>query len=188
MFREAVIKSVELNICPDGYGTVHLARSGKRGGGLLSFIGISSGQEIVPLSSCVGETKTWMTENLIKFNESKTYAIIVYSKLSRRKPATVPLSIGNASILPSDYVRNHGVIIDKHLSMEKHINNTRRVALYHLKKIAKVRKFLTLPAASQLISALVLLHIDYGNRYWLVYLPRISIVTNPASPAVKRVN
>lgn len=140
------------------------------------------------LSSCVGETKTWMTENLIKFNESKTYAIIVYSKLSRRKPATVPLSIGNAAILPSDYVRNHGVIIDKHLSMEKHINNTRRVALYHLKKIAKVRKFLTLPAASQLISALVLLHIDYGNRYWLVYLPRISIVTNPASPAVKRVN
>lgn len=58
--------------------------------------------------------------------------------------------------------------------MEKHINNTRRTALYHLRKIARVRKFLTRPAACQLISALVLSHIDYGNSL-LAGLPAKSL-------------
>jgi hypothetical protein len=124
-------------------------------------LGHANQLRVFSLSSCVGETKTWMTKNLITFNESKTDAIIVYFKSGNRKPAAVPLSIGNAPILPSESVRNLGFIIAKRLSMEKYIKNTRRVALYHLKKTAKVRKFLTYPAASQLISALVLFHIDY---------------------------
>jgi hypothetical protein len=51
-------------------------------------------------------------------------------------------------------IRNLGVIIDNHLNMEKHINKTHRTALYHLRKILKVRKFLTRPTARQLTSAL----------------------------------
>ena len=104
-----------------------------------------------------------MAENRIKFNDSKSDAIVVYSKTSRCKPADFPLAIGDASITPSDSVRNLGITIDKHLTMHLQINKTCRSALFHLRRIARIRKFLSRLAAVQLVSAFVLSHIDYGN-------------------------
>jgi hypothetical protein len=75
------------------------------------------------ITACVDETKQWMTYNLIKFNESKTNALVVHSKSSRCKTAALPLIVGESSILPSDSVRNLGVILDKHLTMQQQINN-----------------------------------------------------------------
>ena len=115
------------------------------------------------ISSCVGETKQWMTENLIKFNESKSDALVVHSKSSRCEPAVLPLIIGESPILPSDSVRNLGVILDKHLTMQQQIGSVCRTSFYHLRRITRIRKFLSRPAAAQLVSAFVLSHIDYGN-------------------------
>ena len=115
------------------------------------------------ISNCVAETKEWMAENKIKFNDGKSDALVIYSKTSRRKPADLPLVIGEATINPSDSVRNLGVIIDKHLTMQKQINATCRNAFYQLRKVARIRKLLSRPAAVQLVSAFVLSLIDYGN-------------------------
>ena len=115
------------------------------------------------ITACVGETKQWMTDNLIKFNEAKTDALVVHSKSSRCKPAALPLIVGESSILPSDSVRNLGVILDKHLTMQQQIGSICRTSFYQLRRIAKIRKFLSRPAAAQLVSAFVLSHIDYGN-------------------------
>ena len=46
------------------------------------------------IKDCVSKTKQWMTGNLIKFNESKTDAIVVCSKSSRCKPAALSLIVG----------------------------------------------------------------------------------------------
>jgi hypothetical protein len=96
------------------------------------------------ITACVGETKQWMTDNPIKFNESKTDALVVHSKSSRCKPAALPLIFGESSILPSDSVRNLGccVILDKHLTMQEQIGNICRTSFYQLRRIAKIRKFL----------------------------------------------
>ena len=104
-----------------------------------------------------------MTENLIKFNESKSDALVVHSKSSRCEPAVLPLIIGESPILPSDSVRNLGVILDKHLTMQQQIGSVCRTSFYHLRRITRIRKFLSRPAAAQLVSAFVLSHIDYGN-------------------------
>ena len=88
---------------------------------------------------------------------------MVHSKSSRCKPAALPLIVGESSILPSDSVRNLGVILDKHLTMQQQIGSICRTSFYQLRRIAKIRKFLSRPAAAQLVSAFVLSHIDYGN-------------------------
>jgi hypothetical protein len=98
-----------------------------------------------------------MRDNLIKFNESKTDALVVHSKSSWCKPAALPLIVGESSILPSDSVLNLGFIVDEHLT------NICRTSFYQLRRIAKIRKFLSRPAAAQLVSAFLLSHIDYGN-------------------------
>ena len=46
--------------------------------------------------------------------------------------------------------------------MHLQINKTCRSALFHLRRIARIRKFLSRSAAVQLV-AFVLSHIDYGN-------------------------
>jgi hypothetical protein len=112
------------------------------------------------ITSCVGETKQWMTDNLIKFNESKTDALVVHSKSSRCKPAAFLLIFGESSILTSDSVRNLGVILDKHLTKQQKIGNICRTSFYQLRRIAKIRKFLSRPIAAQLVSAFILSHID----------------------------
>ncbi len=95
------------------------------------------------ITACVGETKQWMTDNLIKFNESKTDALVVQSKSSRCKPAALPLIVGESSILPSDSVRNLGGILDKYFTMQQQIGNICRTSFYQLRRIAKIRKFLS---------------------------------------------
>ena len=104
-----------------------------------------------------------MSDNLIQFNDPKSDALVCYSKTSKLKPSNTPLLLGDASIPPSDTVRNLGVTLDTHLTMQKHIGKVCSTAFYHLRKIAKIRKHISRSAAVQLVSALVLSHIDYGN-------------------------
>ena len=47
--------------------------------------------------------------------------------------------------------------------MQKQIGKVCSSAYYHLKKIAEIRKYITRSAATQLVSALVTPHIDYGD-------------------------
>ena len=80
------------------------------------------------LASCRGETKAWMAENFLQLNDSKTDAIVLHSKFSRKKPANIPLVIGSALVFLSDAVRNLGVILDSYLTMRK---ISRRRAVRH---------------------------------------------------------
>ena len=85
------------------------------------------------LSNCIGDTDNTMRDNLIQFNDIKSDALVVYSKTSRHKPADIPISIGEASITPSESVRNLGVLLDKHLSMKKQISRVCSTAFFQLR-------------------------------------------------------
>jgi len=104
-----------------------------------------------------------MSDNLIQFNDQKSDALVCYSKSSRLKPTNTPHLLGEASISPSDTVRNLGVSLDTHLTMKKRIGKVCSNAFYHLKKIAKIRNHISRAATAQLVSAPVLSNINYGN-------------------------
>ena len=114
------------------------------------------------ISDCVEETKGWMADNKIRFNDQKTDVLVICKKASRRKLEDLPLVIGYASITPSAFVRNLGVTIDCHLTMQQQINTTCRNSFYQLRRIVKIRKFLSRSACT-LVFAFVLSQIDYGN-------------------------
>ena len=76
--------------------------------------------------------------------------------------------------LPTVSARNLGVIFDRHLNLESHINNVCRSAYFHLRNIGSVRNMLSDDACSQLIHALDIVRIDYCNS--LLYgLPEYSL-------------
>ncbi|EFX75611.1 hypothetical protein DAPPUDRAFT_250268 [Daphnia pulex] len=115
------------------------------------------------ISYCVGETKRWVADTKIKFNDSQTAELVVCKKASLRKLEDLSLVIRDASISPSTSVRHLGFNIDRHLTMQQKINTTSRNAFYQPRRIVKIRKFLSCSSCIQLVSAFLLSQIDYGN-------------------------
>jgi hypothetical protein len=111
-----------------------------------------------------------MADNLIQLTDSKSDALVCFSKSRHLKLANIFLALGEASVTPSDAARNLGESLDTHLTKQKQIGKVCSSAYYQLKKIAKILKYITRAAATQLVSALVISHIDYGN-FLLAGLP-----------------
>ena len=65
--------------------------------------------------------------------------------------------------LLSNSVKNLGVYLDSHLTMEAHVNNLCRCLYFHLRRIRKIRSYLSLDAAKKLAVSFVLSRLDYCN-------------------------
>jgi hypothetical protein len=141
------------------------------------------------LSACIAETRRWGAQNMIKYNDSKTEVMLVYSKHVGVEPAPYFLTVGDADIRPVSTVRSLGVILDSHLTMDAQVRSACKKAFYHLRRISQIRKFLTESALAQLIHAFVITQLDYCNSL-LVGLPKSSLdrlqrVQNAAARLIK---
>lgn len=137
------------------------------------------------LSDCVKSTNSWMVKNKLQLNAGKTDVLIASSARSRKfKPVSSPLDICDEPITPSPFVKNLGVIVDSHLNMERQVNTACRNAYYYLRRISRIRKFLDAAACNQLVCALVIPHLDYGNSLFYglpdYLLDKLQLVQNAA--------
>ena len=76
------------------------------------------------------------------------------------------LSISIAYLLQIPFkqsVKNLGFTLDCHLTMNAHVTNIARTCYFELRRLASIRRFLTSTATATLVSAFVLLRIDYCN-------------------------
>jgi hypothetical protein len=149
-----------------------------------SFRPESASSAVSSLSESIAKSKTWMDANHLKLNEGKTDALVVSSS-ARAKVNLPPLVINGVEVVPSSTVRNLGVILDSNLTMTAHISAVCRRAFFHLRRIARIKKFLSPAATAQLIHAFVASQLDYGNAL-LVGLPsaqldRLQRVQNAAA-------
>ena len=114
------------------------------------------------LHDCLADIDTWMTLNRLKLNKGKTELLVLHSR-HRPPPAFAYLKIGSEVILPSDSARNVGVIFDNTMTMVPHIDSTCKSAFYHLRNIARIRKFISLKTTETLVHAFVNSKLDYCN-------------------------
>ena len=71
------------------------------------------------LSACIDEQKRWVTANGLKFNDGKADALLVSSSSRMIQPDRKSLlPVGGILDTPSGSVKNLGVILDPHLTME----------------------------------------------------------------------
>jgi hypothetical protein len=114
------------------------------------------------IENSLSDIDEWMTLNKLKLNKNKSELLFFYSKRSPQKTLT-PLRFGTDLIHPSDSARNIGVIFDNTLSMHTHVNSVCKAAFYHLRNIARIRKFLSVKTTVTLIHAFVSTKIDHCN-------------------------
>ncbi len=73
------------------------------------------------IKCCAEDTKTWMFANKLKLSEDKSDALLVSSSHPSKKLLPLQLSKGDQKIVPEDSVRNLGMILDSHLTLELHV-------------------------------------------------------------------
>ena len=117
-----------------------------------------------PMQSYIGDVKAWATANMHKLNDNKTELMLVTSKRTNHlHNLPTSITIKNAQILFKQYVKNLGLTLDCHLTMNAHVSNIARTCYFELRRLASIRRFLTSTATATLVSAFVLSRIDYGD-------------------------
>ena len=85
------------------------------------------------------------------------------SKLSQVIPNLAPMAISGCQIPFSQSVRNLGFYFDETLSTDAHIEYLCRILSCQLRRIGKIRSFLSIDAANKLAVSLILSRLDYCN-------------------------
>ena len=101
---------------------------------------------------------------MLKLNDNKTELILVTSNRAKHLnnlPTTI--TMGNAQIHFKQSVKNLGLTLDYHLTMNAHVSNIALTCYFELRRLASIRRYLTSTATATLLSAFALSRIDYCN-------------------------
>ena len=109
------------------------------------------------MQSCISDVKAWETANKLKLNDNKRELMLVTSKKTKHlHNLPTSISIGNAQIPFKLSVKNLGLTLDCHLTMNAHVSNIARTCYFELRSLASICRFLTSTATATLVSAFVL--------------------------------
>ena len=125
------------------------------------------------IEQCVRDIDSWMVINKLKLNQDETEE---------------SLQIGNVTVVISSRARNLGVIFDKFFNFEDHIKSICKFSHYHIRNIAKIRKYIDAESAKIVVHALVTAKLDSCNS--LMYglpqhlISRLQSIQNTAARVV----
>ena len=127
------------------------------------------------LELCISDVRSWMSANFLCLNDDKTEFVTFSASSSNVSDDRIrEIRVGDALIPVQSQAKSLGVMLDSGLTMYLHVNNICRSAMFHLRRIANIRKYLSKSDTEQLIHAFVTSRIDSCNS--LLYgLPKYSI-------------
>ena len=115
------------------------------------------------LENSISKVASWMTQNKLKMNESKTEFIVFGTRKQLSKVHQTAISVGGEDITAKQCVRNLGSMFDTELKMTNHVTHVLKVGYFQLRQLGTIRKYLTPAAAKILIHASVISRLDYAN-------------------------
>ena len=122
------------------------------------------------MQSCICDVKVWATANMLKLSDKKTELMLVTSKRTKHlHKLLTSIIISNAQIPFKQSVRNLGLSLDCHLTVNVHVSNIARTCYFELRCLAYICRFLTSTATATLVSAFVLSRIDYCSSLLFGY-------------------
>ena len=127
-----------------------------------SFDSCNIDSVIEMIQHCINDKQSWMVQNKLQLNESKTKALLVATS-SFDKDLPTSIEIGSSVVPFVKRVRNLGVILDSRLSTKECINKVCQMVYWELRKISSIRRYLSEDTAKTLVVSLILSHLDYGN-------------------------
>ena len=104
-------------------------------------------------------------QNGLQLNPDKSEALIIGTTAQLHAVASAVSSVAIASVkLPvAEEMKVLGVVLDRHLTFEKHVTMVARSCHYHAQAIRHIRHLLSTELASTLARSLILTRLDYCN-------------------------
>ena len=140
------------------------------------------------LEHCIADISCWMSQNGLKLNHEKTEWIIFNGNTNLIKD--VELHIGTQTIQQSKVIKNLGVKLNSELTLQSQISDVCRISYYHLRRINKIRKYLTENGVKSLVQALVTGRMDYCNSLYfglpLKYIAKLQLVQNASARVISK--
>ena len=115
------------------------------------------------LSSRITDIHEWMARNMLMLNNSKTECVVAASPQNLAKLHNNSYQTGDNKISPLSKIKNLGVIFDETMSMKDHVNTIVKTVNFHLRKIYRIRRFITVDSCNQFARSLILSRLDYAN-------------------------
>ena len=142
------------------------------------------------IEHCIHDITTWCTDNKLALNNSKTESLHILSKFRKSSQTFPGLTIDDSLIVGKEAVRDLGLTLDNHLTMERHIKNTTKAASFALHKIGKLRQYLSRPDCEKLVHAFISSRLDYCNSTFYgipdYLLNKLQLIQNTAARMVTR--
>ena len=85
------------------------------------------------VEACVDEMSSWMRNNKLQLNDSKTEVMIICSVHNHSNVNITHIQVGDSEIQPDSVVRNIGAQLDDTLSMRSHVNSLCSRAHFYLR-------------------------------------------------------
>ena len=85
------------------------------------------------------------------------------SRFSKQPTVYETLSLANTSVEVKKKAKNLGVIMDKTSSFTEHINDMCKKAIYAIRSIGRIRKYLPSDGLKMLVNSLVIFRLNYCN-------------------------
>lgn len=142
------------------------------------------------LEACLEDIQSWMSTNWLKLNMDKTEMICFTPKHHPKPCPHRSLQVGNCTVVEGNCIKSLGVLLDKHLTMEKQINATVRSCYFNIRNIGKIRKYIDEDACKTLVQSLVISRLDYANALYAglpqSLLHRLELVQNSAARVITK--
>ena len=115
------------------------------------------------IANCVSDICLWMERNELKLNKEETGILLIHSKFWK-SPSLDEIILGNEQLTMAGIVTNLGIIFDKEILFNDHINQLCRTFIFG--NLFKICKYLTDDTTSKVVHAFVTTKLDYCNHLY----------------------
>ena len=115
------------------------------------------------VAECMREITSWMNINFLKINPEKTEILLFYPPSLASEVIIKGTFIEGKCIRFSNEVKNVGVVLDKNLNFDKHVNKVAYHRFKLLKYIGRVQSVMTTEHIEMLVHAVASSRLEYCN-------------------------
>ena len=118
------------------------------------------------IRNCLDVIAEWMNEHFLCLNQTKTKILVVAPPAIKRKIIISGVILDESCIRFVGSAKNLGVVIDSMLTFEEQIQKLVKTCFLTIRKLSKVRIYLSQNQLQVLVSSLVFSNLDYCNSLY----------------------
>ena len=118
------------------------------------------------IRNCLNEIGVWMKEHFLCLNQTKTKILVIAPPAVKEKIVINGIILEESCIRFAESAKNLGVVIDSLMTFEEQVGKVVQSCFITIRKLSKVKRYLSQHQLQILVSSLVFSKLDYCNSLY----------------------